>query len=69
MLKTGERAWTWRGAAVLTVVTVTMLEAQGPSPVYRQANAPVDARVADLLSRMTLEEKVAQLVAIEGSAS
>jgi hypothetical protein len=45
MLKAGERAWTWRGAAVLTVVTVTMLEAQSPSRLYRRANAPVDARV------------------------
>lgn len=35
--------------------------AQQPAPVYKQAQAPVPARVADLLSRMTLEEKVAQL--------
>src|SRR6201986_754814 len=28
---------------------------------YRDANLPVEQRVADLLSRMTLEEKVAQL--------
>ena len=30
-------------------------------PVYKQATRPVDERVADLLSRMTLEEKIAQL--------
>ena len=41
-----------------------MLEAQGPTPLYRQANAPIDARVSDLLARMTLEEKVAQLLGI-----
>ena len=35
-----------RGALVLAVVTVALLEAQGPTPLYRQANAPVDARVA-----------------------
>jgi fibronectin type III domain protein len=32
-----------------------------PAPVYKQANAPIPARVQDLLGRMTLEEKVAQL--------
>lgn len=30
-------------------------------PLYQDASQPVDARVADLMSRMTLEEKVAQL--------
>jgi beta-glucosidase len=43
---------------------VTWLDAQGATPLYRQATASVDARVADLLSRMTLEEKVAQLQGI-----
>jgi beta-glucosidase len=33
-------------------------------PVFRDASRPVDARVADLLARMTLEEKVAQLQGI-----
>lgn len=32
--------------------------------IYRNANAAIDDRVADLLGRMTLEEKVAQLGAI-----
>ena len=31
------------------------------APVYKRADAPIQARVEDLLSRMTLEEKVAQL--------
>jgi hypothetical protein len=47
---------------VLAAVTaVALLDAQSPQ-IYRQAGAPVDARVADLLARMTLEEKVAQLL-------
>ena len=31
-------------------------------PVYKQATQPTEARVADLISRMTVEEKVGQLV-------
>lgn len=34
------------------------------TPLYRNPDAPVDRRVADLLSRMTLEEKVAQLLTV-----
>ena len=34
------------------------------APLYRDASQSVDARVADLMSRMTLEEKVAQLQSI-----
>ena len=30
-------------------------------PLYKRKDAPIQARVEDLLSRMTLEEKVAQL--------
>lgn len=30
-------------------------------PIYKDANAPVEARVDDLLSRMTLDEKIGQL--------
>ncbi|MEN2709620.1 glycoside hydrolase family 3 N-terminal domain-containing protein [Sphingomonas sp. NPDC092331] len=33
-------------------------------PLYKDAGQPIEARVDDLLGRMTLEEKVAQLVAI-----
>ena len=31
------------------------------SPIYKDSSQPVEKRVADLLSRMTLEEKVAQM--------
>lgn len=30
-------------------------------PTYKRADAPIDARISDLLSRMTLEEKILQL--------
>jgi beta-glucosidase len=38
-----------------------MLRAQPPQPAYRNSKLTVDQRVADLLGRMTLEEKLAQL--------
>jgi beta-glucosidase len=33
-------------------------------PVYKDASRPVELRVEDLLARMTLEEKVAQLLTV-----
>ncbi len=35
-----------------------------PSPLYKNAGAPTDARVADLLARMTLAEKIVQISAV-----
>ena len=35
---------------------------QTAQPVYKQATQPIEARVADLISRMTVEEKVGQLI-------
>lgn len=32
------------------------------SPLYKNANAPVEIRVEDLLGRMTIEDKMAQLM-------
>ena len=36
-------------------------QAAGPTPVYLDPSAPIEARVDDLMSRMTLKEKVGQL--------
>ncbi|PXA89275.1 beta-glucosidase [Caulobacter sp. D4A] len=36
----------------------------GDKPLYKDASQPVEARVKDLLGRMTLEEKAAQLIGI-----
>src|SRR5438874_13112404 len=42
---------------------------QPQQPVYKDARQPVERRVEDLLSRMTLDEKVAQLETVwEGKA-
>lgn len=35
---------------------------QGITPLYKNAHAPVELRVADLMSRMTLEDKTAQII-------
>src|SRR6185436_11316538 len=43
---------------------VAHMNSQDSRPDYKNPNLPVDRRVADLLSRMTLEEKVAQLVCL-----
>jgi beta-glucosidase len=41
-------------------------KAATPATVYKNPSAPVDARVKDLLKRMTLEEKVGQLCTLLG---
>jgi len=54
----------WTGSAVLVALlfAMSLSAAAQEAPLYRDAKAPVEQRVADLLARMTLEEKVAQLV-------
>lgn len=60
------------GACLATAAYFTLPEAEGPvagstntsPPVYRNASAPVSARVQDLLSRMTLQEKIAQITTV-----
>ncbi|MCC2973914.1 glycoside hydrolase family 3 N-terminal domain-containing protein [Massilia sp. IC2-476] len=46
--------------AVATAAGATRAAPPG-APLYKQAGAPVEARVEDLLRRMTLEEKIAQM--------
>ena len=46
---------------ITSVVTAVSSCAGGDAPVYLDASAPVPKRVEDLLSRMTLEEKVGQM--------
>src|SRR6185295_1236906 len=53
-----------RVLAPLVAAVVLVVGAAQPLPRYRDATLPVEARVADLVGRMTLEEKVAQLEGI-----
>ena len=39
----------------------------GHMDVYEDSRAPIDARVADLLQQMTIEEKTCQLATLYGS--
>jgi beta-glucosidase len=57
----------WPLVAAMTIGLVSaaaMSGAQTSQPVYKDPRQPVDRRVEDLLSRMTLDEKVAQLETI-----
>ena len=49
------------GGLVFALVLAGIGNAQKTSSDYRNPNLPIDLRVADLSSRMTLEEKVDQL--------
>ena len=49
------------GGVIASVVLVTMALAQQSSLPYRDPSLSIDDRVKDLLSRMTLEEKIAQI--------
>jgi beta-glucosidase len=60
---------------VLSLAAVAAAPAQMPSPddasraLYRRPDAPIEARVDDLLRRMTLEEKVRQLDMYTGATA
>jgi len=47
--------------AALLLSTLPALLAQTTKPRYTDPSQPIDARVADLISQMTLEEKAAEL--------
>jgi beta-glucosidase len=55
-------------SACVTVLLAQESSAKQSAPaLYQQANAPIESRVNDLLSRMTLEEKVRQLDMYHGA--
>ena len=53
-------------SAVLFLVQPPVTRSQDGAPDYKNPGLSVDARVADLLKRMTVEEKVAQLICLWG---
>ncbi|HWA31161.1 MAG TPA: glycoside hydrolase family 3 N-terminal domain-containing protein [Rhizomicrobium sp.] len=63
-----------RGAAIAAALCFTIAadakapiaaqKVQSVTPLYKNPNAPIPARVEDLLKRMTLEEKVAQMLCV-----
>lgn len=52
--------------AVMFLAGPQVTRSQGDAPAYKNPNLSVDERVADLLKRMTVEEKVAQLTCVWG---
>ena len=51
-------------AAALLMTAAASAQSRNERPVYKDPNAAVEQRVQDLLSRMTLEEKIAQITAV-----
>ena len=50
-------------AVILTLgLSLAPLAQSNPSPKYKNPRLPIDVRVGDLISRMTLDEKVAQMI-------
>ena len=58
------RGGAWAAMALAAALSVPSDGEAQPVPLYRNPDAPVERRVEDLLSRMTLEEKVAQLMTV-----
>jgi len=52
------------GAAAVSITAAGLAPAAPGHPTYKDPSASVEARVDDLLSRMTLEEKIAQMQSI-----
>ena len=52
------------GAWGVSGVAQPRAQTRPAAPIYKDASQPVEARVEDLLQRMTLEEKAAQLITL-----
>ncbi|OYU03092.1 MAG: beta-glucosidase [Sphingomonadaceae bacterium PASS1] len=67
-MKSGATTLLFRTVAIATIamypVHADAKETAEAGALYKSAEAPVDARVRDLLAKMTLEEKVAQIMTV-----
>ena len=53
--------------ALITLTTITMTAKDNTKrPIYKDPKATIEQRVEDLLSRMTIEEKVGQMNQLVG---
>ena len=50
--------------AILALPTAGNAQARKEAPLYKNPSAPVEQRVEDLLSRMTQDEKIAQITTV-----
>lgn len=50
------------GLLLVQIFAALAVGRQSLSPLYKDSNAPVEKRVQDLLSRMTIEDKRSQLI-------
>ena len=53
--------WVVAAGATLASISVILAQAGGQAPIYLDPKRPVEERIDDLMSRMTLKEKVGQL--------
>lgn len=51
-------------ASVLAIALISCGQKDSDSPAYKDANLPVEERVGDLMGRMTLQEKIAQMYCV-----
>lgn len=51
-----------KGLALLHLCLRVTAASNGSTPLYKNPNAPVEDRVNDLLDRMTIHDKTAQLL-------
>lgn len=65
-MKKNNLNWLW--VVLLLWAGICVAQPVKPGPVYKNARIPVDERARDLLSRMTLEEKIGQMTQLCASS-